>query len=172
MLTRTIGHRLERCGPKRRPWTDHIEVHTARSVRRGTASDGRRLHGPWKDVHGKHPWTSVHLPDTVPKAESKRGGWTTKRRSSPAWSTTPKVNCGEGAGPSGRGAALGSVEALGPAHGERGGVRWLDTDSVAATEVRHNGGSLPKADRRPRAWTTRNGVASSYRCVHRVSWTG
>jgi hypothetical protein len=43
-------------------------------------------------------------------------------------SMTPEFNGGEGAGPSGRGVALGSCEALGPAHGERGGVRWLGTE--------------------------------------------
>jgi hypothetical protein len=64
----------------------------------------------------------VHLPDTVPGAESKRGGRTTERQSSPARSTVSELNGGEGAGPSGRGAALGSGEALGPAHrGERRG---------------------------------------------------
>jgi hypothetical protein len=42
-----------------------------------------------------------------------------------------ELNDGEGAGPSGWGAALGSSEALGPAYGERGGVRWLGTDEVA-----------------------------------------
>jgi hypothetical protein len=35
------------------------------SARRGAASDGRRLDGPREDVHGKHPWTSAHLPHTV-----------------------------------------------------------------------------------------------------------
>jgi hypothetical protein len=41
------------------------------------------------------------------------------------------LNGGEGAGPSGWGAALGSGEALGPTYGERGGVKWLDTNEVA-----------------------------------------
>jgi hypothetical protein len=54
----------------------------------------------------------------------------------------PELNDGEGADPSGRGAALGSGEALEPMHGERGGVRWLDTDSVAETEARRDGGLL------------------------------
>jgi hypothetical protein len=46
----------------------------------------------------------------------------TERQSSPAQSTVSELNDGEGAGPSGRGAALGSGEALGPAHrGERRG---------------------------------------------------
>jgi hypothetical protein len=86
--------------------------------------------------------------------------------------TAPELNGGEGASPSGRGAALGSSEALGPTHGERGGVRWLGTNSVVGTEVRRDGGSLPEADKRPRVRTTSNGVASSYRCVHRVRGTG
>jgi hypothetical protein len=46
-------------------------------------------------------------------------------------SMASELNDGEGAGPSGWGAALGSSEALGPAYGERGGVRWLGTDEVA-----------------------------------------
>jgi hypothetical protein len=90
-------------------------------VRSRRASDGRRLDGPQEDVHGKHPWTSAHLPDTIPGIELKRGGRTTERRSSPTRSTTPELNDGEGAGPSGWGAALGSGEALGPAYGERWG---------------------------------------------------
>jgi hypothetical protein len=45
-------------------------------------------------------------------------------------------------------------------------VRWLGTDSVVGTEARHDGGSLPEADKRSRAWTTSNGVVSSYRRMH------
>jgi hypothetical protein len=45
-----------------------------------------------------------------------------ERRSSPARSTAPKLNDGEGAGPSVQGAALGSGDALGLTHRERGGV--------------------------------------------------
>jgi hypothetical protein len=70
----------------------------------------------------KHPRTLAHLPDTVLGAESKRGGRTTERRSSPARSTAPKLNDGEGAGPSVQGVALGSGDALGLTHRERGGV--------------------------------------------------
>jgi hypothetical protein len=44
-----------------------------------------------------------------------------ERQSSPVRSTAPELNDGEGAGPSGWGATLGSGEALGPAYGERGG---------------------------------------------------
>jgi hypothetical protein len=51
-------------------------------------------------------------------------------------------------------------------------VRWLITDSVVGTEAWHDGGSLPEADKRPRARMTSNGVASSYRCAHRVRGTG
>jgi hypothetical protein len=53
-------------------------------------------------------------------------GW-----SSPARPTAPELNGGEGAGPLGWGAALGSGEALGPRYGERGGVWWLGIDGVA-----------------------------------------
>jgi hypothetical protein len=73
----------------------------------------------------------------------------------------PELNGGEGAGPSGRVVALGSSKALGPMHGERGGVRWLDTNSVVGIEVRCGGGSLPEADKRLSARMTSNGVASS-----------
>jgi hypothetical protein len=52
-------------------------------------------------------------------------------QNSPARSTTSEFNGGEGAGPSGWGAALGSSEALGPVYGERGGVRWLGANEVA-----------------------------------------
>jgi hypothetical protein len=68
--------------------------------------------------------------------------------------------------------ALGSSEALGPTHRERGGVRWLGIDSVAGTEARRSSGSLPEADKRPRVRTTRNRVASSYRHVNGVRGTG
>jgi hypothetical protein len=163
MSIHAMAHRLARCGPKRWAWTDHVEVHTARSARRGYASDGQRQDDLREDVHIKHSWTSVHLPDMVPDTESKREGWMTERRSSSGWSMVPELNGGEGAGPLGRGAALGSGEALGPAHRKRGGVRWLGTDSVVGTEARHDGGNLPKADMKPRTWTTSNGVASSYR---------
>jgi hypothetical protein len=51
-------------------------------------------------------------------------------------------------------------------------VRWLGTDSVAGTEARRGGDSLPEADKRPRVRTGSNGVASSYRCAHEVRGTG
>jgi hypothetical protein len=95
-----------------------------------------------------------------------------ERWSSPTRSMAPELNDGEGVDPSGRGAALGSGEALGPTHGKRGGVRRLNTDSVAGTQVRCGGGSLPEADKRPRARTTSNGVASSYWRVHGVRGMG
>jgi hypothetical protein len=87
-------------------------------------------------------------------------------------STAPKLNGGEGANPSGWGATLGSGDALGLAHGARGGVRWLGIDSVAGTEARRGGDSLPEADKRPRVRTRSNGVASSYRRAHEVRGTG
>jgi hypothetical protein len=59
----------------------------------------------------------------VSSVELKRGGRTTERQSSSARSTVSELNVDEGASPSGRGAALGSGEALGPAYGERGGMR-------------------------------------------------
>jgi hypothetical protein len=45
-----------------------------------------------------------------------------------------ELNGGEGAGPSGWGAALGSSEALGPAYGERGGLaptKWQKIEASA-----------------------------------------
>jgi hypothetical protein len=54
-----------------------------------------------------------------------------ERQNSPAQSTTPELNDGEGASHLGWGVALGSGEALGPVYGGRGGVRWLGTDEVA-----------------------------------------
>jgi hypothetical protein len=118
----------------------------AHSARRGAASDGRRLDGQREDVHGKHSWTSAHLPDTIPSGESKRGGRTTERRSSPLQSTVLELNDSEGAGPSGRGATLSSGEALGPAYGERGGVRWLNTDEVVENRGERGSDGLPNAD--------------------------
>jgi hypothetical protein len=43
---------------------------------------------------------------------------------------------------------------------------------VAGTEARRSGGSLPEVNKRPRARTTSNGVASSYRRAHKVRGTG
>jgi hypothetical protein len=77
-----MGHRLAWRGPKRRPWTDHVEVHTACSARRGATSDGRWLDGPWEGVLRAHPWPSAHLPDTVQGTRSQRGGRMMKMRSS------------------------------------------------------------------------------------------
>jgi hypothetical protein len=67
--------------------------------------------------------------------------------SSPVRSTALELNDSEDISPSGRGAALGSGEALGPAHEERGGVRWLDTDSVVENRGEHGGDDLPEADK-------------------------
>jgi hypothetical protein len=58
----------------------------------------------------------------------------------------PELNGGEGAGPPGRGVTLGSGKALGPTHGERGGVRWLGTDKVAENRGKRCGDGLPGAD--------------------------
>jgi hypothetical protein len=104
--------------------------------------------GDWT-ARVKHLWTLAHLPDTVPCAESKRGGRMTERRSSPVWSMAPELNGGEGAGPSNYGATLGSREALGPAYGERGGVRCLGTDEVRKTEA---SAAMTAYRRRTRCW--------------------
>jgi hypothetical protein len=55
-----------------------------------------------------------------------------------------ELNGGEGAGPSGWGAALGSGEALGPTYGERGGVRWLGTDGAAENRGGCGGDGFPE----------------------------
>jgi hypothetical protein len=52
-------------------------------------------------------------------------------RNSSTRSTVLELNSGEGVGPSGWGAALGSGEALGPVYGGRGGVRRLGTEGAA-----------------------------------------
>jgi hypothetical protein len=57
-----------------------------------------------------------------------------------------ELNDGEGVGPLGRGAALGSSEALGSVYGERGGVRGLGLDEVAENRGEHGGDGLPEAD--------------------------
>jgi hypothetical protein len=69
-----------------------------------------------------------------------------ERRSSPMRSTALELNGGEGASPSGWGAALGFGEALGPVYGERVGVRWLGTDEVVENRAECGGDGLPEAD--------------------------
>jgi hypothetical protein len=69
-----------------------------------------------------------------------------ERRSSPVRLTAPELNGDEGAGPLGRGAALGSGEALGPTYGERGGVRWLGIDEVVENRGERGSGGLSEAD--------------------------
>jgi hypothetical protein len=62
------------------------------------------------------------------------------------WLTVSELKGGEGAGPSGWGAALGSAEALGPTYGERSGVRQLATDEEVENRGGCGGDSLPEAD--------------------------
>jgi hypothetical protein len=42
---------------------------------------------------------------------------------------------------------MSSGEAPGPAHKERGGVRWLSTDGVAENRGERGGDGLPEADK-------------------------
>jgi hypothetical protein len=42
---------------------------------------------------------------------------------------------------------MSSGEAPEPAHGERGGVRWLGTDGVAENRGERDGDGLPEADK-------------------------
>jgi hypothetical protein len=93
-------------------------------------------------------------------------------RSSPARSTSPQLNGGEGVDPSSRGAALRSSKGPGPTHGERGGVRWLGTDGVAENRGKHGGDSLPEANRRSIARTTSKTEGSFYRRASRGSNAG
>jgi hypothetical protein len=68
-------------------------------------------------------------------------------RSSLTQSTAPKLNDGEGVGSSGWGATSSSGEAPGPAHGERGGVRWLGTVGVVENRGERGSDGLPEADK-------------------------
>jgi hypothetical protein len=69
-----------------------------------------------------------------------------EERSSPARTMTLELNDGEGADSSGWEAALGSGEALRPAHGEKGGVRWLGTDGVSESRGECSDDGLPEAN--------------------------
>jgi hypothetical protein len=66
--------------------------------------------------------------------------------------TAPELNDGEGADSSSWEAALGSGEALRPAHGEKGGVRWLGTNGVSESRGECGGDGLPEVDT-VLAWT-------------------
>jgi hypothetical protein len=132
------------------------------NAQHGVGGGGRRWDGQREGVHSVLPWASVHPPDTVQGTSSQQGGRATEIQSSPARSTAPELNGGECVSSSGRGVALSSKEAPGPTHEEEGGVRWLDTDSVAGTEARHGGGGLPETDKR--SWLRQDamGGASFY----------
>jgi hypothetical protein len=69
-----------------------------------------------------------------------------EERSSPERMMAPELNDGEGADSSGWEAAPVSGEALRPAHGEKGGVRWLGTDGVSESRGECGGDGLPEAD--------------------------
>jgi hypothetical protein len=62
-------------------------------------------------------------------------------------SMVPEHNTGEGVGSSGRGATQSSGQAPGPAHRERGGVRWLGIDGVVENRGERGGDDLPEADK-------------------------
>jgi hypothetical protein len=67
-------------------------------------------------------------------------------RSSPTRLMALELNDGEGVSSLGRGATLSSGEAPGPAHGKRGGVRWLGTDGVVENRGERDGDGLPEAN--------------------------
>jgi hypothetical protein len=73
------------------------------------------LDGQREGVHGALPWTTTHKPDKVEGTHSQRGGRATEMQSSPARSTAPELNDGEGVGSLSRGAA--------PSFGEAPGLR-------------------------------------------------
>jgi anaerobic selenocysteine-containing dehydrogenase len=77
---------------KRKVWTDHVEVHTTCNAGGGN----RQLDGQQEGVHGRHPWTTAHLPDMVQGTHSQRGRRVREMQSSPARSTAPELNNGEG----------------------------------------------------------------------------
>jgi hypothetical protein len=131
-------------GPHRGP---HDTAHDD-NAQRGAGGGGWRWDGQREGVHVALPWASTHPPNTVQGTSSQRGGWAMEMRSSMVRSTASELNDGEGVGSSSRGAAPSSGEALGPAHGEEGGVRWLGTDDVVGIEVRCGGDGLPETDKR------------------------
>jgi hypothetical protein len=90
--------------------------------------------------------------------------------SSTVRSTTSELNGGEGVGSLSQGAAPSSGEALGPAHGEEGGVRWLGTDDVVGIEVRRGGDGLLETDKR--RWRRQDAMGwPSFIAVHCVGAT-
>jgi hypothetical protein len=68
-------------------------------------------------------------------------------RRSPMQSMEPELNGGEGVSSLGWGATPSSSEAPGPAHREKGGVRWLGTDGVAENRGERGGDGLPEVDK-------------------------
>jgi hypothetical protein len=61
-----MGHRLARCGPKRRPWIDHVEVYTA--LARGVALPATA--GDWT-IHRKVSMGLIHGPRCTCLTRSK-----------------------------------------------------------------------------------------------------
>jgi hypothetical protein len=90
----------------------------------------------------------VQSPDTVESPSSKRGRWATERQNSPVQSTAPEVNSGEGITFLVREAAPKLKEDPGSTYGERGGVRWLDTDGAVENRGGCGGGGLRRRTRR------------------------
>jgi hypothetical protein len=72
-------------------------------------------------------------------------------QSSPAWSTAPELNIGEGGGPVAGGVALSSGSALRPMHREGKGVSRVVHDG-RCEENRVGDGKLTRADRRSTTW--------------------
>jgi hypothetical protein len=72
------------------------QTRRAQSACRGMACGGSPAAKPQQGVHRKLPHLTVHSSDTVESPSSKRGRRATEGRNSPARSTVPELNGGEG----------------------------------------------------------------------------
>jgi hypothetical protein len=147
------GPRASEAGPgaaharRSRARAAHPTAGSARTGFHRGATDNERLRDdPWQGLHREHPRRTTNPPDTVGSSSSRWGRRATEERSSPARMMEPELIDGEGADSLGWEAALGFGEALRPAHGEKGGVRWLGTDGVLESRGECGGDGLPEAD--------------------------
>jgi hypothetical protein len=141
----------------------------AQSACRGTAGGGSPVAKPRQVVHRKLPQHTVHSPNMIESPSSQCGRRATEGRSSPARSTAPELNSGEGVTLLVREVAPKLKEATGPmqqewervkgpVHGEWwqiGGVtcgRLTGADKWATVEdiVHRRGGPFYKGEHRDR----------------------
>jgi hypothetical protein len=168
-----VPHNAE-CGRPTSPPTrcagraHRLPVHggEAQSTRRSAVGAGRRLAGRLEGVHGAYPWATALRRSKVLALETDRGSGMTSRRRITGAAMALRLSGGEGGGPTTRGADMSSAEAPEPAHKDAKRVRQLDTDGVAETEARRDGGGLPEEDKR--CWRRHNATVgvSSYRHKH------